>query len=419
MHDVPVLPREVDVVVVGAGAAGIAATRWLTKNGRRVVAIEARSRLGGRAWTTVASDHNNPIDLGCEWLHCADENAWAKIALETGFTIDETPPVWRHGADTMSVSPCERAEIKRTWAEFQQRLHEAASEPDRAAASLLPPGGQWTAFMNAFSTWANGIELERLSIHDQANYRDTELNWRVLEGYGRLIESRSEGLAVAINTTAIRIAHCGSGLQVETTRGTISSQAAIVTIPTSLLLQGPLLFDPPLPLRKMEAAASLPLGHANKLFLSVQGSLPEFCKDSYIHGSVQQLATGSYQVKPHGWPMIVAYFGGDCARELEQDGIDGMTAFATDELAHAMGSQIRQRLKPIAASAWSVDPWSGGAFSSALPGRANARATLTEPIDGRIFFAGEACSVHHFGTAHGAHDTGIEAAIAVHETLAS
>ena len=81
-----------DVIIVGAGAAGIAAARRLHDAGRQVLVLEARSRIGGRAWTMSAGGF--PLDLGCGWLHSADRNPWSEIARDLGLAIDKTPPPW-------------------------------------------------------------------------------------------------------------------------------------------------------------------------------------------------------------------------------------------------------------------------------------------------------------------------------------
>jgi monoamine oxidase len=125
----------------------------------------------------------------------------------------------------------------------------------------------------------------------------------------------------------------------------------------------------------------------------------------------------SYQVRPLGRPRINCFFGGRFAAQLEEDGIGAMAAFATDELAGLFGSAIRRQLKPLAASFWRADPFARGSYSYALPGHADDRARLAEPIDNRLFFAGEACSPHFFSTAHGAYETGTAAAEAALASL--
>ena len=108
--------------------------------------------------------------------------------------------------------------------------------------------------------------------------------------------------------------------------------------------------------------------------------------------------------------MIEAYFGGRLARELESEGEGAFFRFAVSELTHLFGNDFARRLKPIRIHLWGNDPFARGAYSFALPDCADGRAVLAEPVDTRLFFAGEACSAHDFSTAHGAFHTGVAAA---------
>ncbi len=108
--------------------------------------------------------------------------------------------------------------------------------------------------------------------------------------------------------------------------------------------------------------------------------------------------------------MIEAYFGGRFAAELEAGGDAAFFDCALSELVGIFGSAFAARIKPIRMHRWGADPLSLGSYSFALPGFADGRPQLAEPVDGRLFFAGEACSVHDFSTAHGAWHTGVNAA---------
>jgi monoamine oxidase len=181
-----------------------------------------------------------------------------------------------------------------------------------------------------------------------------------------------------------------------------------VTVSTPVLADRKLGFVPPLD-DKLEAAASLPLGLADKVFLELRGA-EELEPDSQAIGNPRRSETGSYFLRPFGRPMIEAFFGGEAARMLEAEGRRGMVAFALEELVELFGSGIRRRLEPIAVSAWAKEPWICGSYSHALPGAADARRMLAGSVEDRIFFAGEACSPSDFSTAHGAYQSGVDAA---------
>jgi monoamine oxidase len=138
-----------------------------------------------------------------------------------------------------------------------------------------------------------------------------------------------------------------------------------------------------------------------------------------VFGAIDRTATGSYHVRPFGAPMIEGYFGGAFARELEQQGSEAFANFAIDQLATHFGAGFRKRLTPLAASAWGRDPFARGSYSYARIGHSDARGVLAAPVDERLFFAGEACSINDYSTAHGAYRTGVAAAHAVIQAVAA
>jgi monoamine oxidase len=410
---VTAFPSEVDVVVIGAGSAGIAAARRLVESGRvSVLVLEARERAGGRAWTVDAD--GIPMDLGCEWLHSADRNVLAPLARDLGFAINTRRPDWNTRLRYSGESEAAEADWIAERDAFYWAVHRLAQQPEDAPCSVaLMPGGRWNTLFDATSTWANAVELESLSAKDNDRYEDSGINWRLHRGYGRLFETLAENLPIAYATKAARIDHHGAVLTIETSRGTIRAARVIIAVPSAIIAEERLVFDPPLP-DKLASAAGLPLGLADKLFLHFDGDdIPE----RYLVGSTRRRETMSYQVRPFGRPRINCFFGGRFAASLERDGFDAMVAFATDELVGLLGSDVRRRLKPLAASFWRRDEFARGSYSYALPGHADDRARLAAPVDDRLFFAGEACSLNFFSTAHGAYETGTAAATAVLASL--
>ena len=408
------LGSEVDVAVIGAGAAGIAAGRQLAAaGGVSFLVLEARERAGGRAWTMDGAD-GHPMDLGCEWLHSADRNLMAPLAEDLGFSINTERPDWatrlRHSGESEEAEADWLAEHEA----FYWAIHRLAQEPeDRSCSAALPPGGRWNALFEAISTWANAAELQLVSAKDHDRYEDSGINWRLHRGYGRLFAALAEGLPIAHATKATRIDHHGAALAIETDGGTVRAKRVIVTVPTAAIAEEWLAFDPPLP-DKLAAAAGLPLGIADKLFLHFDG---EDFPERFLLGSTTRRETMSYQVRPMGRPRIQCYFGGRFAEQLEGEGIAAMAAHATDELAALLGADIRGRLTPLAASFWRQDEFARGSYSYALPGHADDCARLAAPVEDRLFFAGEACSLNFFSTAHGAHETGLAAADAALRSL--
>ncbi|MGA2495959.1 MAG: NAD(P)/FAD-dependent oxidoreductase [Roseiarcus sp.] len=398
---------DVEVAVIGGGAAGIGAARRLSDAGVKALILEARDRLGGRAWTIEAGGF--PVDLGCGWLHSAKRNPWTAIAKAQGRTIDRTPPPWARATSQPGLTATEADAMRAAlWA-----LHERAdalpeSEPDRSLADLLEPGGRWNALIDAISGYYSGAELARVSARDLGRYADDGVNWRVAEGYGAAIAAHGAGLDVAFDSAVTRIDHGGRRIRVETRRGIVEADAAIVTLPSAVIAADEALFAPTLP-DKTRAAAGLPLGRDDKLFLSLADA-EAFEPETRAFGDPRRVDTASYQFRPFGRPMIECYFGGALAADLEKGGAAAFFAFARNELIGLYGGDFARRIAPLALHGWSGDPFARGAYSYALPGRADDRAALAAPLDGRLFFAGEACSREDFSTAHGAYLTGLAAA---------
>jgi monoamine oxidase len=412
------LPSEVDVAVIGAGAAGIAAGRRLAKAGKiSVLVLEARERTGGRTWTI--EKNGCPLDLGGEWLHSADRNVLVPLAEELGFELYHRRPDWTTRLRNSGASPGEEQEWVAGREAHYWAIHRAAQEAeDRPASSVLEPGGRWNALFDATSTWANAVELEKLSVKDNDRYEDSGVNWRVRRGYGTLLATLAEGLPIAYSAVVTRIDHRGCGIVLDTARGTVRAARVVVAVPTAILARQDLAFDPVLS-DKLDAADGLPLGLADKLFMGFSGEMDDLdpTGDIFLVGSTRKRETMSYQARPFGRPVIQCFFGGEFAAGLEREGIGAMFAFAADELAALRGNGIRRQLTPLAASSWRGDTFARGSYSYARPGHADDRAVLAAPVDGRIFFAGEACSLNFFSTVHGAYETGAAAAEAALKSL--
>lgn len=397
-----------DVVVIGAGAAGLAAAARLARSRLSIVVLEGQGRIGGRAHTFAARP-DLPVDLGCGWIHSADKNPFTTLFARADIPVDRTPPAWGRAGGNLSLSEADAAAFQAALADFEAQISAAAREgrEDRASAHL-PRQTRWLPMLEAFSGYYNGAQLSQISVQDYEAYEDTGVNWRALEGYGAAICALADRSLIVPHCGVLSIDHGGQVLQLETARGRITARAVIITLSSALIATESIRFDPPLP-AKTDAALGVPLGLANKVFLSP--TAPEaFPREQHLWGSTQTSQTGSYYLRPLGRPVIEAYFGGDHARALEAAGPGAAAAFAREELAKAFGARTGGELRLIAETRWGQDPYALGAYSHALPGCAGARADLAAPVDDRLFFAGEATSRRAFSTAHGAWESGLRAA---------
>lgn len=403
-----------DVIVVGAGAAGIAAGRHLRAAGRSVLLVEALPRLGGRAHTVLAGGF--PLDLGCGWLHSAERNPLAVLAASEGARLDRGEAAWGRQLRGLGAPEEIRGKAWDAYEAFGRRLRRDPPASDRAGDAMATDD-PWRPFVDSLSGFMNGVEIDGLSVADFLGYDDaaSASNWRLPGGYGAFVATLGAGLPVALGTRVTAISE-RRAVRVETEGGTLEARAVIVTVPTNVLARGTIRFDAPAD-GHLHAAARLPLGLADKVFLSVADpdALPP---ESHLLGRFDTARTGSYYLRPFGRPVVECFLGGIGARELEAAGEAETIAFVREELGALLGTGFARGLAPLAVTAWAREPTILGSYSHALPGSAEARAMLATPVSPRLAFAGEACSPHDFSTAHGAWESGLAAAKSIEEALA-
>jgi monoamine oxidase len=367
--------------------------------------------VGGRAWTDVET-FGVPIDRGCAWLHCADTNPWTEYAREHGFALIERSPDWQRQIGREPLSRDRRAR----WDAFWQRAVDAIEAAGRAgrdvpASEVVPADLEFRTLFDAITSWSMGVDTAELSTLDFATYDDSEINWAVREGLGAVVARAARGLDVVLHCPVSTIDWSGPLVRVMTRDGTLECRTVVVTVPTTLLARGEPRFLPALPVAYDEAFAGLTLGVADKVFVEVEpGTLPPG-ETRHIIASSTTTRTASVTVRPAGQELLLVFFGGAYAHELEAAGT--LTDVAREELVGLFGSDLGHRIRRTTATAWVADPWARGSYSAARPGFARSRLTLGEPVAGRVFFAGEACPPTAYGSIHGAWTSGAAAAARV------
>ncbi len=407
--------NQYDVVIVGGGAAGVGAARRLAQSRLTTLLLEASSRLGGRAYTEEVAGH--ALDLGCGWFHSADRNSWVRIARAAGLQIDQGRAAWGSQFRDLGFSCAEQSGARKAMQQWMQRLSQSPPAND-CAADALAPGEEWNSYIRAIAGFISGATLERLSAADYVAYDETstDANWRTQRGFGALVASSfPPGVALRLATPAESMTLRGEGVTLTTHTGEVHARAAILTMSTDVLAGDSIELPRDLDSWR-EAARQLPLGNNEKLFLGIVGDAP-FEAETQVIGNPRDAHTGAYYIRPFGWPVIEGFLGGEGCRVVEEGGPAAGFAFCLEQLSRLFGSDIRRSLRPLAASQWSRMGRIGGAYSYALPGHRQAREALARPFEKRVFFAGEATSAEDFSTTHGAHDSGVRAAIQVIEAL--
>jgi len=416
--------RETDIAVIGAGAAGLAAGLALAGRASFEV-LEAAPHRGGRAVTDTKT-LGVPFDLGCHWLHDARANPFLAIAEQLGFAVGRTPGRRRRllqiaGRRASQEESDEAADAVDAAFDAVRRAGEAGR--DVAASSVLPFCGPFTPLARHWLSLMTAAAPEAISARDFALYRDTDDNWPVLDGYGALVAANAATVPVRLDCPVRRIDRSGARLRLETAQGVLEAGAVIVTVSTAVIAEGGLLFTPELPEELEAAFAALPLGAAEKVAVlfdrDVFGVPPRTAIDIIpMNGGVPASAL----LNPGGAPAAVVHLAGPVAGALAKAGEAALVEAALAALEHAFGGAIRAHLVRARATAWAAMPFIGGGYSCALPGHAEARTRITrlvsEGLDGRLFFAGEALAGPAFSTCHGAHRTGLAAAEAALKALA-
>ncbi|MGI9404950.1 MAG: flavin monoamine oxidase family protein [Hyphomicrobiaceae bacterium] len=402
----------VDIAVVGAGAAGLAAGKRLQLAGASFHILEARHRTGGRAWTDTEAFDSLGFDHGCHWLHSASVNPLRAEAdrLDVPYLKQKN---WRgrlfdrdHWIDEAALKGYERA-VDGMFAKVDQL---ADAGHDVAASEAFDPSAPYLAAIRHLFTQVTSAEPEEVSVVDGADYIDTEEDYPVEHGYGALIQKVAAGVPVSTATPVERIDWSGRTVSVHTPKGNLRARAVIVTASTNALSGGAVRFDPELPSEIVEALEAVPLGCVEKVAFLLDRPIDGVPANSFATIIPLDGLPLYFQINPFGRPTVVAHLGGNTARDLQIEGTAAMIAFARERLVQAFGADIANRIRETTVTSWTSDPFIRGAYANARPGRAGLRARLSAAFSDRLFLAGEATTTTAFATAHGAHETGIRAA---------
>jgi monoamine oxidase len=407
---------DTDVLIVGAGAAGLAAARECQRLGKSFILLEARDRIGGRVFTDLSL--GQAFDAGARYIHWAERNPWAGVARNLG--IATSPDIssaagFRFYANGKPVPEADRSLRRQAFATLSRLLDDdPANVPDVSLIEEVAARDKVLAeAAGGLARMALGEEPERVSARDYARLWSGD-DLVVPGGYGTLVQAYGAGLPVRLSTHVNATRWDGQGIAAETRDGTIRANAAIITVPPSVLASGAIRFTPELPGETRDALAGLGAGALTKIGLKFDGTRFDVPPDSDIFEIEDAGATFDFECWTFGRDLVIANFGGDHARHVTADGDAAAVAAALDAFTRVVGSSARRSFVDGSVHAWHRDPLSLGCYSHCLPGHADARAKLAEPIAERIFFAGEATGGDDYGgamTAGGAFLAGQAAAL--------
>jgi len=405
------LPREADIVVIGAGAAGIAAARRIQAANRKVIVIEASGQIGGRCLTD-ATTFNVPFDRGARWLHNPDTNPMIKLARTVGLDVAPATLGQKIRIGRRNARAGETEEFLAALVRANRAIDDASrGKADVSCASVLPKDlGDWAGTAEfVLGANATGKDLKDLSVIDKVRGQDRNAVIACRQGLGTLIAKLGGEVPLALSTPANQIAWSGRDVTVETPAGKIAARAAIITVSSNVLAAGNIKFTPDIPKRQLDAASKLSLGSYDRIALQLTGNPLELGRDDVVIEQSNSTRTALLYANAGSSSLCFIDVAGSFGRDLAAQGEPAMVAFAVEWLTKLFGSEIAATVKKTSATRWNAAPFILGAMSAAVPGAQPSRKILTEPI-GSLFLAGEATHETLWGTVDGAWESGERAA---------
>ncbi len=420
--------RNADVLVIGAGIAGLRAAEVLVAHGRRVIVLEARDRLGGRIRTDRS--WGVPVDLGASWIHGVQDNPIAALAAADGIrtqAVDYISAVYGPTGKRLRADALD--DIERQVADLVEAGRDDSpdtDEPLRAAldraigAAGLAPSAQTEVEMgitesieHEYASDANDLSAN----HFDDGGRESGGDALVLGGYDAIVRTVAKTADVRYEHVVVTVDTSGDRAVVSTSMGKFFADAAVVTVPLGVLKAHSIEFLPPLSEAKSTAIARLGMGALSKTclrfgsaFWPADAELVDLVPDVSRRGQwVESLnLTGLIDT-----PALMMFNAGRFARAVEAMTEPEVIASAAAALGPAFPAAMNAKPTGLLRSSWSTDPFSLGSYSYLAAGSSLAdRGALAAP-EGRRFFAGEACSHDHAATVHGAYLSGEAAARAV------
>jgi len=413
-----------DVLIIGAGAAGIAAGRRLLASNRKFAILEASDRMGGRCFTDTAT-FNPPYERGACSIHLPAHSSLAKLAAQNGTELYPDPEHQqfrvrsRNGLEKNLEEIHSKLELEEFFAE-RARCYAAIAEAavgrdDTSCAKALPVDlGNWRRTMEfVLGPYRFGVELSELSAKEYAVSIDRSAAQLCRQGVGALIGKLAFGVPIKFFSPVTLVDWSERSVALLTGEGVVTARAVIVTASTAVLASGRIRFRPNLPGTYASACEKLKLGSYDHIALAFNGNPLGLDANEVVFERGYTTKTAALRANVHGTRLSLLTLAGRSGAELADRSENAMTDFALDWISGVFGSRAKKAVVGVHATSWTKDPWTLGAFSSAPPGAQEARRSLSEPLNDVVWFAGEAVHQTFWGTVGGAWQNGERVADAV------
>ena len=423
--EAPPAPGAARVVVIGAGMAGLSAARALRAHGYQVVVLETRARVGGRVRTDRSL--GVPVDLGASWIHGVIGNPIIKLAKELKVRHEATDydDLNLYEASGKLVGASRYNALQAAWTELLAEVATLGEKAERdlsfeSAVRKVLSGEKLTGDQRRFLQWrlstldvTTAEDVSKLSLLGGDDSEGFAGGDRLFpKGYDQIIVGVAKGTDVRLGRLVKHIRASKHGVRVETQADAYEADAVVVTLPLGVLKHGNVRFEPGLPKKKQLAIKRLGMGTLNKLALAFPKKMWPADPHFFCHMSAKrgQFPVFLNQLRTSAKPVLVAFTGGSAARALEPRTEASVAKEALGILRKMFGAKLPAPTK-VVMSRWTWNMTARGAYSYLPVGvSADEFDALAEPIQDRIFFAGEATIRSHPGTVHGAYLSGLREA---------
>ena len=410
-------PTNPDVVIIGAGIAGLEAAKTLAEQGVSFILIEANNRIGGRVHTDTKI-FGVPFDTHAHWMRASPTSPLILHAESNDFDVYRDHGRQQYFVGDRKVTEQELADLRKADALFNSRIRSSALSPamgleDNARTALGEdfferPWGYTVA--SEYGVWDMAQDSKDWSPKSWWNSLDAT-SWFCAEGYGSVVADYGQRIPVSLTTAVSEIDWSGEHVEVTTSTGTIRTRAAILTVSVGVLTAERIKFTPTLPVEKQEAIDDIDMAVMNYIGLLFSEDIFGFGSDTYVCQQQTDETGVGYLTNTHHSNLTYGYVGGSQAKALEQEPMETVVNYGLDGLKSMLGNDIEKRFVKGFATACGKVPLFAGAYSAVRPGRSAARAVLGRTLAEKLFFSGEATHPVQASTVNGGLESGREAAI--------
>ena len=411
-----------EVIVVGAGIAGLGAARSLADQGAKVTVLEAKPRIGGRLYTDFSM--GAPFEYGAGWIHGpSPDNPTKQLAdavnAQTIVTDNDNMIVFDDEGEELDDEELE--EIDEDWSDILEKVDEELELRDtrslrQAVSDLFPSalndeGLVWA--LSAYTEFATGGPIENLSavLHDDDDAFDLP-DVVVTTGYDKILGPLAEGLDIRLSTNVQTIEYGEDGATVYTDQGDFEADYVVCSLPLGVLKAGTVTFDPPLPSDYRKNIEKIGFGSVTKIAFKFEQPFWDV-ETQYFGIMTEPKGRWNYwmsyrTVSPEN--IFLGLSVGAYAPLADQMSDEEMKADALEVLRDVWEDAVGEPTEMLATH-WYTDPASLGAYAFATPGcRPSQYDDLAEPIEDRLLLCGEHTIFDYAATTHGAYMSGLRAA---------